>query len=88
MGLNEMRVFWVFALLVILAETWGCSAMKIEESTPQAVSIRYDGVIQTLKDATEVARQNCALHGKTAYLRKVDETTTAERYAHFDCVSR
>ena len=83
-----MRVFWAFALLAILAETSGCWEMKVEESTPQAVSIRYDGLIQTLEDATEVARKNCARYGKTAHLRKVDETTTAERYAHFDCVSR
>jgi hypothetical protein len=82
-----MRVLWVLTLLVILAGA-GCSNMKIEESTPQAVSIRYDGVIRTLEDATEVARKNCALHGKTAYLRTVKETTTFERYAHFDCASR
>jgi hypothetical protein len=88
MGSHGMRVFRVFALLVILAEACGCSAMKVEEATPQAVSIRYDGLIQTLEDATEVARKNCALHGKTAYLRTVKETTTFERYAHFDCVSR
>jgi hypothetical protein len=83
-----MKRYLGFLLLLILAGACGCSNMKVEESTPQAVSIRYDGVIETLEDATEVARKACALYGKTVYLRTVDEPTTVERYAHFDCVSR
>jgi citrate lyase beta subunit len=83
-----MKIYPGFLLLLVLAGTCGCSGMKVEESTPQAVSIRYDGVIETLEDATEVARKDCARYGETAHLRKIDETTTFERYAHFDCVSR
>jgi hypothetical protein len=61
--------------------------MKITEDSPAAVSIRYDGVIGTLGDATAAANQACAAHGKVAHLRSTDEKAAFERFAHFDCVS-
>jgi hypothetical protein len=83
-----MKIYRGFLLLLVLAGAWGCSGMKVEESTPQAVSIRYDGIVETLEDATEVARKDCAHYGETAHLRTINEVTTFERYAYFDCVSR
>ena len=82
-----MKIYPGFLLLLVLAAACGCSGMKVEESTRQAVSIRYDGVVETLEDATEVARKACARYGETVHLRTINEVTTFERYAHFDCVS-
>jgi hypothetical protein len=82
-----MKIFRGFLLSLVLAGVCGCAGMKVEESTRQAFSIRYDGVIDTLEDATEVARKACARYGESVHLRTVNEVTTFERYAHFDCVS-
>jgi hypothetical protein len=84
-----MRSYRGCLLLLVLAGMCACSKeAQITESTPQAVSVRYDGVIQSLEDATEAARQACTRYGKTAHLRTIDQIAVMERYAHFDCVSR
>jgi hypothetical protein len=88
LALGRMKVHRAFPLLLILAGVSGCAGMKVEESTAQAVSIRYDGIIETLEDATEVARKDCARYGESVHLRTTKEVTTFERYAYFDCVSR
>jgi hypothetical protein len=65
-----------------------CSGPELLEDSPQAVTVRYDAVVHTLSDATRLARQACARHGKVAKLRKVDfeGLGVGERFAHFDCV--
>jgi hypothetical protein len=73
--------------LVVLIGLCGCSEARIVENTPTAVSVRYDGIVQTLEDATAAAQQACAAHGKTAHLRTTEMIATIERFAHFDCVS-
>jgi predicted RecB family nuclease len=62
--------------------------MRVLENTSMAVTIRYDGVLKTLDDATTAARKACAAYDKTAQLRRNEVIAIAERYAHFDCVSR
>jgi hypothetical protein len=73
--------------LAVLVGLCGCSQARIVENTPTAASVRYDGVVETLEDATAAAQQACAAHGKTAHLRTIDMIATIERFAHFDCVS-
>jgi hypothetical protein len=73
--------------LVVLAALCACSDLRITEDTPNAVTVRYDGVVQTLDDATAVAQRTCATHGKTAHLRKTDVRAALERFAHFDCMT-
>jgi hypothetical protein len=73
--------------LVTLAALGACSPLAITENTPTAVSIRYDGVVRNLDDATAAANQACAANGKVAHLRTIDEKAALERFAHFDCVS-
>jgi hypothetical protein len=73
--------------LVVLAALCACSDLLITEDTPTAVSVRYDGVVQTFDDATATAQKACAAHGKTARLRNTDMRAILERFAHFDCVS-
>lgn len=85
-----IRILWPrivrsFVYLTALAGLSACSGPRIVEDTPAAVSIRYDGVIQTLENATAAARRACARYGKTAQLRRTEVAANIERYAHFDC---
>jgi hypothetical protein len=72
-------------LAVMLAGLCACSNGEITEDTPASVSVRYDGVLETLDDATATAQRACAAHGKTARLRSTDIKAALERFAHFDC---
>ena len=71
----------------MLAGLCACSGVRITDDTPTTVSVRYDGVFQTLGDATAAANTACSAHGKTAHLRSTDVRAALERFAHFDCVS-
>jgi hypothetical protein len=64
-----------------------CSPLVMTEDSPETVSIRYDGVVKKLDDATAAANQACAAHGKVAHLRDTEAKAALERFAHFDCVS-
>jgi hypothetical protein len=76
------------ALLAAVLALAGCDAVRVVESSPSAVSVRYDGILNGLDEATAQAERACAAHGKTAKLRKVyyQGLGAGERYAHFDCV--
>jgi hypothetical protein len=73
--------------ITALAGLCACSTLQITEDTSMAVSVRYDGVVHTLADATAAAQKACAAHGKTAQLRTTDKQGNFERFAHFNCVS-
>ena len=62
--------------------------MQIIEGSDTHVSIRYDGVMNGLDQATELANKTCAQHGRTARLRKTyyEGLGAGERFAFFDCV--
>jgi hypothetical protein len=72
--------------LAVLVGLCGCPQARIVENTPTAVSVRYDGIVQSLEDATAVAQKACAAYGKTAHLRTTEMIATIEHFAHFDCV--
>jgi len=44
--------------------------LRIVERPDTHVSVRYDGVMNGLDQATQLAQKACAAHGKTAQLRK------------------
>jgi hypothetical protein len=73
--------------LVALAALCACTPMRVAEDTPSSVSIRYDGVVATLDDATAEANRLCGTHGKVAHLRSTDMKAALEHFAHFDCVN-
>ncbi len=74
--------------LVGLLQLAACDAVQIVESADTHVSIRYDGIMNGLDKATELAKRACAAHGKTAKLQKVyyEGLGAGERFAFFDCV--
>jgi hypothetical protein len=75
----------LLAVLLLLA---ACDPVQIIEGSDTHVSIRYDGIMNGLDQATEVAEKACAEHGKTARLRKTyhEGLGAGERFAFFDCV--
>jgi hypothetical protein len=65
-----------------------CDAVQIVENADTHVSVRYDGLMNGLDQATELAKRACAAHGRTAQLQKVyyEGLGAGERFAFFDCV--
>ena len=74
--------------LVGLLQLAACDAVQIVENADTHVSVRYDGVMNGLDQATELAKKACAAHGRTAKLQKVyyEGLGAGERFAFFDCV--
>ena len=74
-------------LLVGLLQLAGCDAVQIVENADTHVSVRYDGIMNGLDQATELAKKACAAHGRTAKLQKVyyEGLGAGERFAFFDC---
>jgi hypothetical protein len=75
-------------LLTGLLLLGACDAVQIVENADTHVSVRYDGVMNRLNQATALAKRACASHGRTAQLQKVyyEGLGAGERFAFFDCV--
>jgi hypothetical protein len=80
------RILRLPACVVVAALAAGCAEPRLTEDSPSAVTVRYDGLAQSLDDATATAQRACAAHGKTAQLRSNDVRTALARFAHFNCV--
>lgn len=72
--------------LAVIASLCACAPLTITDDTETTVTIRYDGVVDTLDDATAAANRACGTHGKVAKLRDTDMKAALERFAHFSCV--
>ena len=72
------------ALLLLAA----CDAVQIIENADTHVSVRYDGIMNGLDQATKLAKTACARHGRIAKLQRVyyEGLGAGERFAFFDCV--
>ncbi len=81
---NGRRAIVLTAILLLCA----CDAVQIAEGSDTHVSVRYDGMMNGLDQATQLAQKACAEHGKTAKLRKTyyEGLGAGERFAFFDCV--
>jgi hypothetical protein len=84
-GAAKGRVTGVLTCLLLLS---ACDAVEIVEGSDTHVSIRYDGIMNGLDQATQLAQKSCAVHGKSAKLRKTyyEGLGAGERFAFFDCV--
>src|SRR5271163_1152124 len=78
---------WLVAVATLLTLT-KCDPVHVIEGSDTHVSVRYDGVMNGLDQATELAKTSCAAHGKTAKLRKTysDGLGAGERFAVIDYV--
>jgi hypothetical protein len=65
-----------------------CDPVQIIEGSDTHVSVRYDGIMNGLDQATELARKACAEHGRVAKLRRTyyEGLGAGERFAFFECV--
>jgi hypothetical protein len=84
LSLSAGTGLWLAALAVLAA----CDPVQIIEGNTSHVSIRYDGIMNGLDQATELAQKACAEHGRMAKLRKTyyEGLGAGERFAFFDCV--
>lgn len=83
----KLTAGWAFLLAGLLLLT-ACDAVQIVENADTHVSVRYDGIMNGLDQATELAKRACAAHGRIAKLQKVyyEGLGAGERFAFFDCV--
>jgi uncharacterized lipoprotein YajG len=74
------------ALLSGLLALAGCTATPtVVENSAEAVTVRYDGIVNNIDDATQVAQKVCASHDKIARLRKVNDEGLGQHFGHFNC---
>ena len=76
------------ALLSGLLALAACAATPtIVENTATEVAVRYDGIVNKIDDAKQVAQRACAAKDKIARLRKVDDEGLGQHFGYFDCIS-
>ena len=75
------------ALLTVLLALTACTTTPtVVENSAAAVTVRYDGIVNNIDDATQVAQKACAVHDKTARLRNVSDQGLGQHFGHFNCV--
>jgi hypothetical protein len=72
------------ALVVLNACT---STPTVVRSTDAEVAVRYDGIVNGIDDAKQMAEKACAARNKTARLRRVSDQGLGLHYGYFDCIS-
>ena len=76
------------ALLSGLLALTACSATPtVVENSATEVAVRYDGIVNKLDDAKQLAQKACASHDKISRLRKVDDQGIGQHFGYFDCIS-
>ena len=70
----------------LLALTACTATPTIVENSATEVAVRYDGIVNKLDDARQVAQRACAARNKVARLRKVDDQGLGQHFGYFDCV--
>jgi hypothetical protein len=88
LGQHAERAIWLAGVAILAASVVACDPVQIVEGSDTHVSIRYDGVINGLDEATQLAQKACAEHGRAARLRRTyyEGLGVGERFAFFDCV--
>jgi len=81
---RKCRRLALSALVVLSTCT---STPTIVQNTDTAVAVRYDGIVNGIDDAKQVAEKACAFRGKTARLRRVSDQGLGLHYGYFDCIS-
>ena len=76
-------------LLLGLLALGACTATPptVVENSATSVAVRYDGIVNKIDDAKQVAQKACAAKDKVARLRKVDDQGLGQHFGYFDCIS-
>jgi hypothetical protein len=78
------RIALLSGLLALVACT---STPTIVENTATEVAVRYDGIVNNIDDAKQVAQKACAAYDRIAKLRKVDDEGLGQHFGYFNCIS-
>jgi hypothetical protein len=86
--LRRLPVLTGALLLALLPLLAGCDAVQVAEGSSTHVSIRYDGVMNGLDKAKQLAQNFCGQYGRTAKLRNTywEGLGVGERFAFFNCI--
>ena len=79
-----LRIALLSGLLALTACT---STPTIVENSPTEIAVRYDGIVNKLDDAKQLAQRACAAKDKIARLRKVSDEGVGRHFGYFDCIS-
>jgi len=79
-----LRIALLSGLLALTACT---STPTIVENSPTEIAVRYDGIVNKLEDAKQLAQRACAAKDKIARLRKVSDEGIGQHFGYFDCIS-
>ena len=75
------------ALSVLLVLGACTSTPTVVRNTETEVAVRYDGIVNGIDDAKQMAEKACAARNKTARLRRVSDQGLGLHYGYFECVS-
>jgi len=78
---------WLVAPSLLLGLSACTSTPTIVRNTATEVDVRYDGIVNGIDDAKQIAEKTCAARGKTARLRRVSDQGLGLHYGYFECVS-
>ena len=78
---------WLAVLSVPLVLSACTSTPTVVRSTDAEVAVRYDGIVNGIDDAKQIAEKACAARNKTARLRRVSDQGLGQHYGYFECVS-
>jgi hypothetical protein len=81
------RKSWPIALSALVVLSACTSTPTVVQNTDTAVAVRYDGFVNGIDDAKQIAEKTCAARGKTARLRRVSDQGLGQHYGYFECVS-
>ena len=78
---------WPVALSLLLTLTACTSVPTVVRNTDTEVAVRYDGIVNGIDDAKQIAEKACAARNKTARLRRISDKGLGQHYGYFECVS-
>jgi imidazolonepropionase-like amidohydrolase len=81
------RKSWPVALSALVVLSACTSTPTVVRSTDAEVAVRYDGIVNGIDDAKQMAEKACAARNKTARLRRVSDQGLGLHYGYFDCIS-
>ena len=78
------RNSWHAALSALVVLSACTSTPTVVRSTDTEVAVRYDGIVNGIDDAKQMAEKACAARSKTARLRRVSDQGLGQHYGYFD----
>ncbi len=81
------RSSWLVASSVLVVFSACTTTPTVVRDTDAEVAVRYDGIVNGLDEARQVAEKACATRNKTVRLRRVSDQGLGLHYGYFECVS-